>query len=325
MNFWQRGVRHTFLSLLGLAALVAPAAAQDSYPNQPIHVVIGFAAGSGADILTRYFTDKLQNLAKQPVIVDNKPGATGNIALRAVTEAKPDGYTLLFSANSNMAGSRYLFKDLPFDTIKDFTPIASFAQIAFVVVVSPKSPINSIADLTAFLKKKQGALSGYTNQTAQLSTEYYKQLAGVTTTPVAYKATPDAMRDIIEGQLDFMIIDGTFGAAQVRQGQLKALAVTTAQRSPSLPDVPTMQEAGVANFDFSPWWVAYAPKATPQPILDKLQGWILQITQLPETAQFLKDNGAIPQHDTGPQADARLKAELPKWETLVKAAGIEPQ
>ncbi|HWE73896.1 MAG TPA: tripartite tricarboxylate transporter substrate binding protein [Stellaceae bacterium] len=325
MTFWQPTARKFLLALIGMVALVAPAAAQDNYPNQPIHVELGFAAGSGADILTRYFTDKLQALAKQPVIVDNKPGATGNIALRAAADAKPDGYTLLFTANSNMAGSRYLFKGLPFDTLKDFVPIASFAQIAFIVVVSPKSPINSIADLTAFLKTKKGALSGYTNQTAQLSTEYYKQLAGVTTTPVSYKATPDAMRDIIEGQLDFMIIDGTFGAPQVRQGQLKALAVTTAQRSPSLPDVPTMQEAGVANFEFSPWWAAYAPKGTPQPILDKLQNWILQITPLPETAQFLKDNGAIPQHDTGPQADARLKAELPKWEKLVKAAGIEPQ
>ena len=325
MTVWKRGARKIFLSLIGLVAVVAPAAAQDNYPNQPIHVEIGFAAGSGADILTRYFTDKLQTLAKQPVIVDNKPGATGNIALRAVAEAKPDGYTLLFSANSNMAGSRYLFKDLPFDTLTDFTPIASFAQIAFVLVVSPKSPINTLAELTASLKKKQGALSGYTNQTAQLSTEYYKQLAGVSTTAVAYKTAADAMRDIIESQLDFMILDGTFAAGQVRQGQLKALAVTTAQRSPSLPDVPSMQEAGLAGFEFSPWWVAYAPKGTPQPILDKLQGWILQITELPETAQFLKDNGAIPQHDTGPQADARLKAELPKWGTLVKAAGIEPQ
>ena len=325
MKFWQRATRKILLGLIGLVAIVAPAAAQDNYPNQPIHVVLGFAAGSGADILTRYFTQKLQGLAKQPVIVDNKPGATGNIALRTVAEAKPDGYTILFTANSNMAGSRYLFKDLPFDTLKDFTPIASFAQIAFVLVVSPKSPINTVAELTAFLKTKKGALSGYTNQTAQLSTEYYKQIAGFKTTPVPYKTTADAMRDIIEGQLDFMIIDGTFGAAQMRQGQLKALAVTTAKRSPSLPDMPTMQEAGVANFEFSPWWAAYVPKNTPQPILDKLQGWILQITHMPETAQFLKDNGAIPQHDTGQQADARLKAELPKWEKLVKAAGIEPQ
>jgi tripartite-type tricarboxylate transporter receptor subunit TctC len=325
MTLWQRLAREITLGLMGLLVLAAPAMADDAYPTQPIHVVLGFAAGSGADILTRYYTQKLQDLAKQPVIVDNKPGATGNIALRAAAEAKPDGYTLLFTANSNMAGSRFLFKDLPFDTLKDFVPIASFAQITFVMVVSPKSPINTVADLTAYLKRKKDALYGYTNQTAELSTEYYKQLAGVSANPVSYKATPDAMRDIIEGQLDFMVIDGTFGAAQIRQGQLKALAVTTAQRSPSLPEVPTMQEAGIPHYEFSPWWAAYAPKGTPQPILDKLQGWILQIAALPETASFLKDNGAIPQHDTGPQADARLRAELPKWDSLVKAAGIQPQ
>jgi tripartite-type tricarboxylate transporter receptor subunit TctC len=325
MKFWQRLSRDIGFRLVGLVALVAPAAAQDSYPNQPIHVVLGFAAGSGADILTRYFTQKLQDLAKQAVIVDNKPGATGNISLRTVHDAKPDGYTLLFTANSNMAGSRFLFKDLPFDTVKDFTPIASFAQIAFVMVVSPKSPINTVADLTAHLKGKKENLYGYTNQTGQLSTEYYKQLAGVSANAVAYKATPDAMRDIIEGQLDFMIIDGTFGAAQIRQGQLKALALTTKQRIPTLPDTPTMEQAGIANYEFSPWWAGYAPKGTPQPVIDKLQGWMLEITKTDETAKFLETVAAIPQHETGPQADARLRAELPKWETLVKAAGIEPQ
>ena len=151
----------------------------DWLPNGPlntdywsIHVVLGFVAGSGADILTRYFTNKLQDLAGQPVIVDNKPGATGNIALREVAQAKPDGYTVLFTANSNMAGSRFLFKNLPFDTLSDFTPAASFAQIAFVLCVSPKSPINSVAELTQHLKQKKDALYGYTNQTAQLSTGF---------------------------------------------------------------------------------------------------------------------------------------------------------
>jgi tripartite-type tricarboxylate transporter receptor subunit TctC len=325
MALWQRVSRGIVSGLIGLILLAAPAAAQDSYPTQPIHVVLGFAAGSGADILTRYFTQKLQDLAKQPVIVDNKPGATGNIALRTVAEAKPDGYTVLFTANSNMAGSRFLFKDLPFDTLKDFTPVASFAQIAFVLVVSPKSPINSVADLTAHLKGKKENLYGYTNQTAQLSTEYYKQLAGVDARPVSYKATPDAMRDIIEGQLDFMVIDGTFGAPQINQGQLKALAVTTAQRIPTLPKTPTMQEAGVPNYEFSPWWAVYLPKNAPQPIVDKLQGWMLQISNMPETATFLESVASIPLHQTGKEADERLRAELPKWDKLVKAAGIEPQ
>lgn len=311
--------------IVGLCTITSGAMAQDSYPDRPIHVILGFAAGSGADILTRYFTQKLEALAKQPVIVDNKPGATGNIALRTVAEAKPDGYTILFTANSNMAGSRYLFKDLPFDTLKDFTPIASFAQIAFVMVVSPKSPINSVADLTKHLKEKKDNLFGYTNQTAQLSSEYYKQIAGIDAKSVSYKTTADAMRDVIESTLDFMIFDGTFAAGQIRQGQLKALAVTTAQRIPTLPDTPTMQQAGVPNYEFSPWWCAYLPKGAPQPLVDKLQGWFMQITAMPETATFLESVASIPQHDTGPQADARLKAEFPKWEKLVKAAGIEPQ
>ena len=325
----MKAMRRTMAGLIaivaGLGLLASPAAAQSSYPDRPIHVVIGFPAGSGADILGRYFAHALEVAAKQPVVVDNKPGATSNIAIRAVAEAKPDGYTILFVANSNMAGSRYLFKNLPFDTLKDFVPIASFAQITFVMVVGPQSPINTLQDMTNHLKQKKDALYGYTNQTAQLSTEYYKQLTGVAANAVSYKATPDAMRDVIEGQLDFMIIDGTFGAGQIRQGQLKALALTTKQRIPTLPDTPTMEEAGVPNYEFSPWWAVYAPKGTPQPIIDKLQGWILQITATPETEKFLESVAAIPQHDTSQQADARLKAELPKWESLVKAAGIEPQ
>lgn len=314
--------------LAGATALLAlghEAAAQDSYPDQPIHVVLGFPAGSGADILTRYFAQKLQDVAKETVIVDNKPGATGNIALRFAAEAKPDGYTILFTANSNMAGSRYLFKDLPFDTLTDFTPIASFAQIAFVMVVGPNSPINSVAEMTAHLKQKKDNLYGYTNQTAELSTEYYKQVAGVDAKGVSYKSAPDTMPDITNGTLDFIIMDGTFAAGQIRQGQLKALAVTTAQRIPTLPDTPTMQEAGVPNYEFSPWWCAYLPKGAPQPLVDKLQGWFMQITAMPETATFLESVAAIPQHDSGKEADARLKAELPKWDRLVKAAGIEPQ
>jgi tripartite-type tricarboxylate transporter receptor subunit TctC len=299
--------------------------AQDSYPDRPIHVALGFAAGSGADILGRYFAHQIEVLSKQPIIVDNKPGATGNIALRYIAQAKPDGYNILFTANSNMAGSRYLFKDLPFDTLKDFVPVASFAQIAFVIVVSPNSPYNSIAELTAHLKEKKDNIFGYTNQTAQLSGEYYKQLAGVQAKAVSYKTAADAMRDVIDSTLDFMVMDGTFAAGQIRQGQLKALAVTTAERSPTLPNTPTMQESGVAGFEFAPWWACYVPKGTPQPIIDKLGAWFQEIAKMPETPKFLETIASISQHDTGPEAMTRLEAELPKWGTLVKAAGIQPQ
>jgi tripartite-type tricarboxylate transporter receptor subunit TctC len=315
----------TAVAAAGFLLLAGPAMAQDSYPDRPIHVALGFAAGSGADILGRYFAHQIEVLSKQPIIVDNKPGATGNIALRYIAQAKPDGYNILFTANSNMAGSRYLFKDLPFDTLKDFVPVASFAQIAFVIVVSPNSPYNSIAELTAHLKEKKDNIFGYTNQTAQLSGEYYKQLAGVQAKAVSYKTAADAMRDVIDSTLDFMVMDGTFAAGQIRQGQLKALAVTTAERSPTLPNTPTMQESGVAGFEFAPWWACYVPKGTPQPIIDKLGAWFQEIAKMPETPKFLETIASISQHDTGPEAMTRLEAELPKWGTLVKAAGIQPQ
>ncbi len=306
-------------------ALVSRALAQADYPNRPVHVSIGFSAGSGADILSRYFAHKLEELAKQPFIMENKPGATGNIAIRFVARAEPDGYNILFAANSNMAGSRYMFKELPFDTLTDFKPVASFAQIAFVLVVAPNSPVNSIQELLAKMKTKADTIAGYTNQTAQLSTELFKQITGATARPVAYKTAPDAMKDILDGTLDFMIMDGTFAAGQVKQGQLKALAVTTKIRSPTFPTTPTMQEAGVKDFDFAPWWCVYLPVKTPQPIIDKLEAWMHLIAKMPETAKFLETVGSIVNDDTGPQADARLRAEFPRWETLVKAAGIVPQ
>ncbi len=313
------------LGTVGLCALAGSAFAQAAYPSKPIKVVIGFPAGSGADILGRYFVRKLEEQAKQPVIVDNRPGATSNIAIRYVKGAAPDGYTILFIANSNMAGSRYLFKNPGFDSLTDFTPIASFAQITFIMVVSPKSPLNTLQNVVDHLKKKKDNLYGYTNQTAQLSTELFKQMTGSPAAPVAYKTAPDSMRDITDLQLDFMIMDGTFAAGQVRSGALKPIAVTTKVRSPTFPDTPTMQEGGIPGFEFAPWWAAYLPVGAPEPVRAKLESYFQAINTMPETADFLKSVGAIPQNDNGKEADARLRGEIPKWEPIVKAAGIQPQ
>ena len=155
MRLGIKFLRNAAVAAAGLVLLAAPAAAQQDFPNRPMHVYIGFPAGSGADILGRYFTTHLEKLAGKPVIVENKPGANSNIAAGIVAKAKPDGYSILFIANSNMAGSRFLFKNLPFDTVKDFVPAASFASIAFVITVSAKSPIKTVADLTAYLKGRE--------------------------------------------------------------------------------------------------------------------------------------------------------------------------
>lgn len=300
------------------------ASAQD-YPNRPIHVYIGFPAGSGADILGRYFTAKLTELSGQSVIVENKPGANANIAVGLVAKAKPDGYSVLFVANSNMAGSRFLFKNLPFDTVKDFVPAASFARIAFVLTVPPNSPNRSVAELTAYLKSRSQNRYGVTNQMAILSTAYYQQSAGFDATLVQYRTAPEALPDVENGTLDFMIMDGTFAVGPIKAGKIRALAVTTAERIPTLPDVPTMMEAGVPNYEFSPWWGVYLPAGTSPAIVAKLGGWFNQITRTDETRVFLERIASVPMHDDSAAADARLKADIEKWAPIVAAAKIESQ
>lgn len=311
---------------LALAAWlsVAPVRAQ-TYPERAIHAIVGFPPGSGADILARYFSKRLADLAGKPVVVENKPGATSNIALGLVAKARPDGYTLLFAANSNMAGSRFFFKDLAFDTVADFTPVALLSQTTFVLVVAPGSPARSVAELTALLKANPRAKFGYTNQTSQLATEAYRVQAGFTAVPVPYRTATDVLPDLANGTLDFNIIDGTFGLGQIRAGRIRALAVTTAARLPALADVPTMQEAGLADFDFASWWAAWLPKGASPEIVAKLGGWFQTITSEPEThAYFAQTAGTLLQGDSAATA-ARLQTEIVKWARVAKAAGIVPQ
>ena len=309
---------------LASAGLPFGAALAAGYPDRPIHTVVGFPAGSGADILVRWYARKLEELCGQAVVMDNKPGASGNIATRFAAHMQPDGYNLLWASNSSMVGAKYLFKDLQFDADKDFAPIATFAQIGFVLVVSPKSPLKNVAELTARLKEKKDNVFGYTNPTGLMSAELYKQLSGVPAKGVSYRTAPDTMRDITDGTLDFMFMDGTFAAGQIRQEQLKPLAVITPERVASFPDVPTMKEAGFA-FDFAPWWAAWAPTGTPQPILDQLEGWFKQIAVMPDTLAFLKTIATNPQLGGQKETKARLLSEGQIWEPLVKAAGHVPE
>ena len=319
----------TIISLAGAAtlavgSLIGPATAQE-FPSRTIHVVIGFPAGSGADILGRFFTNELQKASGQTVVVDNKPGANSNIAIGLVKNAKPDGYTVLFVANSNMAFNKFLFKSLPFDTIKDFAPVHALAQLGFVVVASPKASYNTMAELTAFLKGRQQNKYGTTNQTAILSSESYRQLAGFQAVNVPYRTAPDSVPDIENGTLDFMIMDGTFAAGVIRQGKVKALAVTSKWRIATLPDVPTMEEAGFKGFEFAPWWASYVPKGTPQPVIDKLAGYFAKITATTEAKAAMEKIAAFPLVNDGKWIADRLVADQAWIEPIIKAAKIEPQ
>jgi tripartite-type tricarboxylate transporter receptor subunit TctC len=307
-----------------LCALAGTAGAQN-YPSRPIHVVIGFAAGSGADILTRFYAAKLAEVAGQSTVVENRPGAIGVIAATVVTKAKPDGYTVLFSGNTIMAGGRLLMKDFPFDADKDLVPTAAFLETPFVLAVSAKSSAKSIAELITLLKSKTRNKSGYTNPTGLLSTELFKSKTGVESESVSYKTTADAVPDLADGTLDYMILDGTFAVGQVKQGRIRALAASTNRRISALPDVPTMEEAGVPDYHFSPWWAAYLPGGTPPAIAARMEAWMGAISKTDDAAKFLDTMAALPVIGGAEWVRARIASDRAVFDRLAKAAKLEPQ
>jgi tripartite-type tricarboxylate transporter receptor subunit TctC len=320
----MRYARTLLGAAIGLALISGGASAQQDYPNKPIHVVIGFAAGSGADILVRYYTTKLGEISKQQVLVENKPGAIGTIAGGIVARARPDGYTILFTGNSMMAAGQHLVKELPFDADKDFVPAAGLFDTPFVLVVGAKSPVKSVPELIAHLKAKQ-ARYGYTNPTAVVATAYFLNQTGTKAEGVGYRLSPDALPEVENATLDFMIFDGAFALGQINGGRLRALAATPDKRISVLPSVPTMQEAGVANYNFNPWWGAYLPAGTPQPIVDKVATWVTQITTSRETAEFLEKSVAGPVPGDAKYIRDRLAKDKETWTQLVKLTDLKPQ
>ena len=319
-------MRWVLVGTVALAAsALAGAARAEDYPTRPIHVVIGFAAGSGADILTRFYAGKLAEASGQSTVVENRPGAVGVIAATVVTKAKPDGYTVLFSGNTIMAGGRHLLEDFPFNPDKDLVPAASFLETPFVLAVSAKSPAHSIAELVTLLKSKARNKSGYTNPTGLLSTELFKARTGVESEPVSYKTTADAVPDLADGTLDFMILDGTFAVGQVKAGRIRALAASTNRRITALPDLPTMEEAGVPDYHFSPWWAAYLPGGTPPAIVGKVEAWMGAISKTAEAAKFLDTMAALPVIGDPNWVRARIAGDRAVFDRLAAAAHLEPQ
>jgi len=309
---------------LVLCALLHAAAAQD-YPNRPIHVVIGFAAGSGADILTRFYAGKLAEVSGQATVVENRPGAIGVIAATVVTKAKPDGYTVLFSGNTIMAGGRHLMRDFPFDSDKDLVPTAAFLETPFVLAVSAKSSAATVGELVALLRGKSRNRSGYTNPTGLLSTELFKTKTGVGSESVSYKTTADAIPDLADGTLDFMILDGTFAVGQIKAGRIRGLAASTNRRITALPDLPTMEEAGVPDYHFSPWWAAYVPGGTPPAIAARIGGWMGMVSKTEEAAKFLDTMAALPVIGDADWVRARIASDRVVFDRLAKAANLQPQ
>ena len=313
------------LAAAALAVLAAPVWAQD-YPVREIHSICNFAAGSGADIVVRYYSDRLSKLAGKPVLVENKPGVQGTLASDYVAKSKADGYTLMITpASSTLATAPYIFKKLPFDPLKDFAPVTSVASLSFVLAVDAAGPIRSIDDLVKSLKAKPNhGFYGTGSNTGQVAAELFKEKMGLSTVYVPYKVTVDALTGVVGGSVDFISYDTTWAVTQHPQ-RIRILAVTAAKRQSALPDVPTLSELGLGEFDIAPWFGVVVPAGTPRPTIERLAGWFNQITNSADAKQFLA-RAALDAFPGSPeQMAAHLRTEAKRWERWVKLAKIEPQ
>jgi tripartite-type tricarboxylate transporter receptor subunit TctC len=320
--------RHLRIALLtfGAALLGASSALAQDYPEHEIHSIVNFQAGSPMDILTRWYGARLSELAGKPVIVENKLGAQGAIATDYVARSKPDGYTFMITpASSTLAEVAFIFKRLGFDPVKHFDPVMLMAKSGLVVVVDAKNPASTIAQLTEALRKKpgNGAYGALTNISI-VAAELYKAKTKLLTNQVFYKGIYENLLDLYGGQIDFATVDPAAAFEPIRTGKLKALAVTSATRLGALPDVPTMQESGLANYDLTPWVGLVVPAGTPPPIVDKLAAWHRQINATDDAKKALHAFGMDPLEGDAAAMAALLQRDIARWAGFVKLAKIAP-
>lgn len=314
------------LALLLAALSLSPAALAQAYPTKPLTFVVPFAAGSATDQLARALGQSLGEQSKQTVVVDNKAGASGMLAAQAVARAPADGYTVLITTNTTHAANEHLYKKLGYDPVKDFTPITALGKGGQVLVVNLASPYKSVAELLAQARKTPGKLSfGSGSSSSRVAGEMLQQLAGVQLLHVPYKSNPQAVTDLLGGQIDLMITDTATGLPQIRGGKLRGLAVSINKRMALLPELPTIAEAGVPGYDMGYWFAAYAPAGTPPAVVQRLQELLSKAVQSPAAKSFFESSGAEP-YTTTPEGLAQFqREEALKWGRIIKAAGIEAE
>jgi tripartite-type tricarboxylate transporter receptor subunit TctC len=309
-----------------LALFLPMMALGQAYPAKPIRLVVPFPAGGSLDVVARAIGQKLTDAWGQPVVIDNRPGAGGNIGADLVAKAAPDGYTILEGALSTHAVNVSLYSKMPYDPVRDFLPITLVAVTPNVLVVNPSVPVNSVKELIAYAKANPGKLSfgsGSNGSAGHLAGELFKTAAGVDMVHVPYKGAAPAMQDLLSGQIQLMFDNLANSMQQVRAGKLKALAVTTAHRSTLVPELPTLSEAGLPGFDISTWWGFMAPAGTPKEIVAKWNAEVTRILSTPEMKAFFAQQGAEPS-PTSPEAfGALIKSEIAKYAKIVKDSGAK--
>ncbi len=312
--------------LLGLTVgATAVAQTADNYPNRSITMVVAFPAAGTTDILARLIGQKLTDKFKQTVVVENRPGAGGNIGTAFVAKAAPDGYTIMMGTIGTQSINPSLYKKMPYDAAKDFVPITRAAMVPNLLVVNKDAPYNTLAEMMAYGKANPGKLtygSSGNGTTLHLSGELFNLMSGSKITHIPYKGSTPAVADLMGGQISMIFDNMPSVIQQVKSGRLKALAVTSAQRNPQLPDIPTIQEVGVTGYEVWSWFGLLAPAATPKPIVDKLNASIVEIIKQPDVQAKIIELGAVPVPETSAEFGAFIEAETLKWAKVIKEANI---
>ena len=316
--------RLTLLAAAAFAAAATTATAQ--YPNKPIKLIVPFPPAGSTDISARALAGKLGERLGQPVIIENKPGAGGNIGTDVVAKAAPDGYTLIVGTVGTHAINSSLYSKMPYDHIKDFAPVVLLSKTPNVLVVNPNLPVNSVADVIRLTKAKPNeytfASSG-SGTSIHLSGELFKTMAGVQMTHVPYKGSGPMLIDLISGQVHMAFDNLSASMQHIKAGKLKALATTGTTRPPTLPDLPTVAEAGLAGYDSTSWNAVFAPAGTPREIVDRLNRESRAILESVETRKFFSEQGAESGGGTPEQLAEFVRAETAKWQKVVKDSGAK--
>jgi tripartite-type tricarboxylate transporter receptor subunit TctC len=310
--------------VLACGALLAPITSAQDFPSKPVKFVVPQAAGGTTDVFARYIGQKLSAKWGQPVVVENKVGAAGVVGTDMVAKSPADGYTMLVTYAGSQAVNQSLYAKIPFDSVKDFQPVATIARTPFLLVVSTSSPIKTFKDLIARAREKPGSVTYATSGSGSINhllSESLKVEAGIDMVHVPYKAIAAAMTDVIGGQVDNAFAAFPSAIQLVRGGRLRALAVSSTTRVSSASDIPTIAELGYPSFDVSPWWGILAPAGTPRAIVDKVNGDVAEILRSPEAQAFFRDQGSEPAIMTPDAFLKTLQDDVVKWAKVVKSSG----
>ena len=302
-----------------------PAQAASAYPNKPIHIVVTFTSGGAPDILARLIGEKLNAAWGQPVIVDNKPGAGGNIGADYVAKAAPDGYNLVLGTVGTHSINGALYQNMPYDMVKDFTPVTLLASTPNMLVVNNDVPAKNLKEFIA-LGKKEGKMtfaSSGSGTSIHVSGELFKTMTGIDMQHIPYKGRASAIPDLLGGRVTMMFDNMPSSLPLVREGKLRAIGVTSAKRSAAAPDIPTLAESGLPGFEAVSWFAMFAPANTPAPVVDKLQAEISKILKSPDISKKLLDLGLDPSGSTPAELAAYQKSEIAKWSKVVKDSGAK--